>query len=202
MTKELIFRFGMPELKPEYIRQEHFMHLKPIAYKSTKKPEFPGILHFFIDDHRFNSIYKNIEILTSYAYKQPQIQYICSPDWSIYMDMARPLQIYNCYKKAYVSFLLQSRNYKIIPTLSWSDPQSYPYAFEGLPNNSCYCLSFRSADRDSKEFWRGLMFFIKKFSPMLLIIFCAERNRDYFHRRIQTIFIDLNLKSNYIFLDL
>jgi hypothetical protein len=95
-------------------------------------------LHFFLDDYQINRIWK-----------QPQ-RYIdmllkCSaalaPDFSMYIDMPKALQIYNHYRRHWCAQYWQWLGIKVIPTIGWSTPDSWEWCFDGEPTGSIVAIS-------------------------------------------------------------
>lgn len=95
-------------------------------------------LHFFIDDYQFQRIWNNplafIDMLRKY-------EFVCSPDFSLYLDMPKSLQIFNTYKKQFLSVLFQEYGINVLPTVSWSDRESFEFCFDGIPKRSCVAIS-------------------------------------------------------------
>ena len=95
-------------------------------------------IHFFIDDYQFDRIWNNPE---RYIEMFKDYDYICSPDYSLYLDFPKALQIYNTYKKQFLGAYFQANGIKVVPTVSWSDSTSYEWCFDGIERNSCVACS-------------------------------------------------------------
>lgn len=95
-------------------------------------------LHFFIDDYQFQRLWNNplayIDLLKKY-------DFVCSPDFSLYLDMPKALQMFNTYKKQFLSVLFQEFGINVLPTVSWSDKDSFDFCFDGIPRRSCVAIS-------------------------------------------------------------
>lgn len=105
--------------------------------KSCNAPEGKGV-HFFVDDYQFvrvwNSPDKYIPLLKRFAA-------VLAPDFSTYTDMPTAMQIYNHYRKHWIARYLTDNGITVIPTISWSTPDSYEWCFEGEPRNSIVAIS-------------------------------------------------------------
>lgn len=125
-----------------------------IAYR-RRLPKTPGIgaTHFFLDDFRFESIWNNPEGSTKYL-KTPVV---LSPDFSIHYEWPIALQIWNTYRNRWCGAFWQSQGLSVIPTVSWSNPDSFGFCFDsiepggvvaiatvGLQNNLAARLGFRA----------------------------------------------------------
>lgn len=96
---------------------------------SCKRPENTGI-HFFLDDRQFirlwNTPDKYIPLLSKF-------QCLCAPDFSTYTDMPKVLQMYNHYRKHWLAAYWQDLGMTVVPTISWSSPDSFAWCFDGEP---------------------------------------------------------------------
>ena len=64
-----------------------------------------------------------------------------TPDFSLYTDYPKAVQIYNCYRKQWLGALWQEFGINVIPTVSWSDKDSYKYCFDGVPKGATIAVS-------------------------------------------------------------
>ena len=123
------------------IRAEPFIPCEFIPFSNaksyTKKTNTTGI-HFFIDDYKFERVWNNFcrytEILSSY-------QAVMTPDFSLYTDFPKALQIYNHYRKHFIGAYMQQMGVRVYPTISWSDKESLLWCFDGEPEHGTVCIS-------------------------------------------------------------
>jgi len=64
-----------------------------------------------------------------------------TPDYSTYTDFPKTIQIYNHYRKHWVGAYLQDAGLKVIPTISWSTPDSFAWCFDGEPEGGAVAVS-------------------------------------------------------------
>lgn len=135
-TPETVGKWGIPAIEgtkspPNRLIWESYRERK------NANPANVGI-HFFIDDYRFENVWtqpdRHVDILRKYAV-------VLSPDFSMYTDMPRALQIYNHYRKQWLSAYWQKLGVKVIPTISWSDTESFDFCFDGVPKHSVVAVS-------------------------------------------------------------
>ena len=93
---EGVGRYGVPALLPEYIETKYFI---PFNYaKSCKDPDQCGV-HFFLHDYQFKRLWDMPE---RYKGMMSRFSCVCTPDYSLYVDMPKAMQIYNHYKKQWM----------------------------------------------------------------------------------------------------
>ena len=128
--------YGIPEIQPVYeCDVENWIGFN--FAKGCEEPELHGV-HFFIDDYQFVRIWKDPDRYTSMLSK---FQAVCSPDFSPYADFPKAIQIYNHYRKHWMAFYWQTQGLTVIPTITWSDPSTFDFCFDGEPENSIVALS-------------------------------------------------------------
>lgn len=119
--------YQIPEIQPTQYKKCEFI---PFNYaKGCKDKEGKGV-HFFIDDYQFNRIWnapdRYLDMLSKFTH-------VMSPDFSTYTDFPKAIQIYNHYRKHWVGVYLQMYGIDVIPTISWSDRDSFEWCFDGEP---------------------------------------------------------------------
>lgn len=127
--------YDIPCLLPEHCQAESFVGFN--YAKSCKQPNSKGV-HFFIDDYQFTRCWNNpdayIEILKSF-------KCVCTPDFSTYTDFPLAIQIYNHYRKHWLGAYWQQNGINVIPTISWSDKESFKWCFDGEPKGGAVAVS-------------------------------------------------------------
>lgn len=138
--------------------------------KTCKEPEKKGV-HFFLDDYQFNRIWTNID---RYIPMLQRFRYVMSPDFSTYTDFPKAIQIYNHYRKHWVGAYLQEAEIKVIPTISWSTPDSFKWCFDGEPEGGVVAVSSIGV-MNSKEkkalFLSGYEEMVRRLSPETIIFY-------------------------------
>mgnify|MGYP002711203323 FL=1 len=157
--------YGIPAMK--YQRFKISDNITPFNERNNNAD---GI-HFFIDDYQFQRIWNRpdayIEMLKKY-------KFVCSPDFSLYMDMPRVMQIWNHYKKQWLACYFQSFGINVVATVSWSDEKSFEFCFDGIPKGSCVAVSSVGVWDDKKStelFKKGYTEMIRRISPDKIIYF-------------------------------
>lgn len=130
-----------------------------------------NIVHFFLADYVFERLWNNPE---RYVPILSQYKAIVSPDFSQYTNMPRVMQMWNHYRKMWLSQYYQARGIKVIPAPCWSDEASFEYCFEGMPKKSLLCISTVgcvSNKKVFKAFMKGYEKTLEVLEPSQLIIY-------------------------------
>ncbi|MDD7022600.1 MAG: DUF4417 domain-containing protein [Aeromonadales bacterium] len=144
--------------------------LKPFSsIRSTDRPVQKNTgVHFFIDDYRFNRVYRNykkyIEILKNY-------KFVLSPDFSLYADMPIWKQIENVGKNRWCGAYWQSQNICVIPTISWSLKQSLKFCFKGVEEHSIVAVSVVGNKKSKRTFMYGYDCMLESLSPSMIVCY-------------------------------
>lgn len=166
---EGILPYGIPQLEPTHFDCK--CEFIPFNYANSCNDRGNKGVHFFIDDYQFNRLWTNID---RYIDMLSQFEYVMTPDFSTYTDFPKAIQIYNHYRKHWVGAYLQEAGIKVIPTISWSTPDSFEWCFDGEPTHSCVAVSSVGA-ANSKEkkklFLAGYNEMIKRLQPTQIIFY-------------------------------
>lgn len=161
--------FGIPEIQPvlDFPAEE----LVGFNYvKTCKNPSGKGV-HFFLDDYQFNRLWTMID---RYIPILQKFDCVLSPDFSTYTDFPKAIQIYNHYRKHWCAAYMQENGITVIPTISWSTPDSYGWCFDGEPVGGCVAVSSVGclASKESKKlFVDGYMEMVRRLHPEKIIFY-------------------------------
>ena len=128
-------QYGIPEIAPVQYDSCEFIGFNYAM--GDKHPAEKGV-HFFLDDYQFDRLWKYPD---RYIAVLKKFKYVMSPDFSLYADFPKALQLYNHYRKHWLGAYLQLHGIKVIPTICWSDRNSYAWCFDGEPTVSCVAVS-------------------------------------------------------------
>lgn len=135
---------------------------------TCKEPKKYGV-HFYIDDYQFERIWNNpkkyINLLKSF-------RFIIAPDFSLFKNFPKPLQIYNLYKQRVLAQFLQNNDIKVIPNVTWSDLESLNWTLDGMPKYSVVALSTNGClnKATKKDFLNCYTQAMDKLKPTKIII--------------------------------
>lgn len=147
-------------------------------YAKTSKNKQAGI-HFFVDDYQFERVWNKPD-----AYVDVLSQYECvlSPDFSLYMDMPMPMKVWNVYRSRQLGAYWQSRGLKVIPTVSWAEPETYEFCFRGIQSGSVVAVSTIGVKEDARALgvWRdGMSEMMKRVAPSTVVVYGGKIDFDY-----------------------
>lgn len=141
--------YGMPKMQPtqttgkDFLR---FMDWRTVPEDTRSK----YIAHFYYDDYKFISAWREPE---KYIERLSQFKAVISPDFSLYTDFPRALQILSCYRRQWCGAYWQSLGIDVIPDVVWGDKDSFAYCFDGIPAGGTVAVSTVGVKND--PLWNG-----------------------------------------------
>lgn len=127
--------------------------------------------HFFLDDYRFNRLWTSVD---RYLPILAAFDWVMTPDFSTYADFPKAIQIYNHYRKHWVGAYLQEAGVQVIPTISWSTPDSFAWCFDGEPVGGTVAVSSVGTQqrREAKAlFLAGYAEMVKRLRPESILFY-------------------------------
>ncbi len=183
---DLIDPYGLAgKYEMPIIENDHFIPDKLISfnYALTSKEKHVGV-HFFVDDYQFERVWNDPE-----GYVDTLSQYDCvfSPDFSLYTEMPLAMKIWNVYRSRLVGNFYQQMGLKVIPTLSWCEPATYEFCFDGIPKRSIVAISTIGVKQDKKamQIWLdGMDEMMQRIQPQVVIEYGGDVGYDYGKTRV------------------
>lgn len=103
-------------------------------------------------------------------------------DFSLYMDMPAPMQVWNRYRSLALGMYWQRNGIPVVPTLSWATPDTYGFCFEGIPRHSTVATSTVgiAADEEAKAvFFGGMAEAMCRLEPARVLVYGADVGFDF-----------------------
>ena len=132
------------------------------------------MVHFFLYDYRFERVWKHpdndVEKLSRY-------RAVLSPDFSMYLEMAPVMQIYNVFRNRWCGAYWASKGIRVIPAVNWGDESTFDFCFEGIEKGSVVAVSTYMATEhdnccDQKEwFIAGYDEMLRRIEPEKIICY-------------------------------
>ena len=166
-------RYGFPILSP--CKDCPDLSCVPYSSRNERGKQHFGV-HFFEDDYKFgNPIWNRLDQTTYSLRNRP---YLFTPDHSLYVGPLSALNISSIYKSRFEGAFWTLCGYKVIPTVSWGDVDSFGYCFDGLPLHSvlAVCGTGICGNNGAIELWyTGLFEMEMRLHPISIIIYGEER---------------------------
>ncbi len=166
---EVAGQYDIPVLKPvtldenlDWIRFNHALAMR-------RKPR-AGI-HFFTDDYLFERIWHDPP---RYALFLQQFPAVMSPDFSMYTDYPRAVQIYNHWRKHQLGAYWQRMGITVIPSIGWIGKDSYDWCFDGEPAGGTVAVSSVGTQKSPgarRGFLDGYNEMLARLSPSKIIFY-------------------------------
>lgn len=132
------------------------------------------MVHFFLYDYRFERVWKSPD---SDIEKLSRYRAVLSPDFSMYLEMAPVMQLYNVFRNRWCGAYWASKGLRVIPTINWGDESTFDFCFEGIEKGSIvavstYMVSEHDNRCDQKEwFMAGYNEMLRRIEPEKIICY-------------------------------
>lgn len=163
-------QFGIPEILPATYEGCEWIGFNYASSCKESDRREKGV-HFFLDDYQFARIWTNID---KYIPMLKQFKYVMTPDYSLFTDYPKALQIYNHYRKHWIGAYMQMQGINVIPTVCWSIPESYEWCFDGEPTHGTVAVSSvgcMKGKESKKLFLEGYGEMVKHLEPEQIIFY-------------------------------
>ena len=125
-------------------------------------------VHFFLDDYQFNRLWNRPD---KYIPLLSKFKYVLSPDFSMYTDYPKAMQMWKHYQKHWLGAYMELFGIKVIPTVGWSDKESFEWCFDGEPQNSTVAISSVGCSKTIDKFITGYNAMIDRLHPSTIIFY-------------------------------
>lgn len=122
-------KYDFPIIRKQAIDVDEISLISYCDIKKGEKGNAGKTVHFFTYDWKFEKVYENAE---EELQKLSEFYCVLSPDFSLFTNMPRALQIESVFKNRWCGAFWQSKGLRVIPTVSWSDEKSFDYCFVGV----------------------------------------------------------------------
>ena len=162
------------------LRRENFIPSRLIGFNHAPGTRIRDVgVHFFIDDYQFERIWNRpkdyIQLLSGF-------ECVLTPDFSLLLDMPAAMKVWNVYRNRVLGQFHQDNGCCVIPSVSWAEPASFRYCFDGIPPHATVAVSSRGATKDAaaKCAWcRGMEKLLEQLEPKTVILYGKPIEMDY-----------------------
>lgn len=168
MLFEGVGQYDIPEIEPTQFDNAEFVGFN--YARSAKVPENKAV-HFFLDDYQFTRVWTDPD---RYIPMLQRFKFVLTPDFSLYTDFPKPLQIYNHYRKHWLGAYWQMYGINVIPTICWSNRDSFEWCFDGEPTQSVVAVSSvgtQNSAEKKQQFLNGYFEMIERLQPTQIIFY-------------------------------
>ena len=99
-------------------------------------------------------------------------------DYSTYLDFPDPLKRWNVFRSRTLGIHSGNNGIPTINNVRWGEEETWGYSFSGLPKNDIYAIGTVASgihQHGYKEiFIKGLIYFVNRFQPKVLIIYGSD----------------------------
>ena len=150
-------KWKIPVIPKAEFSEEEFRDLLLIGFDKTKLEDdkhLDRIVHFFLYDYKFERVWKqpDTDIEKLFRYRA-----VLSPDFSMYLEMAPVMQLYNAFRNRWCGAYWASKGMRVIPTINWGDESTFDFCFEGVERGSIVAVSTYMAsahgNREDQKKW-------------------------------------------------
>lgn len=144
-------------------------NIKLLPYSDTRSNESEQYksygVHFFVDDYRFEGVYRNPEKSLN---KLSQYSFIITPDYSLYREMPSWRQTESVGHSRWLGAYWQSKGLTVIPSVSWSNYISFSF-FTSIEKGSIVAISTNGNKKSPTSFLRGYNKMLEVVEPSAII---------------------------------
>lgn len=189
--------FGIPIIPKPNFKPEDLNQLRLIRFDQIKNDHgthYNRMVHFFLYDYNFEKVWLNpnqyIEFLKPY-------KGVLSPDFSMYTEMPLAMQLYNTFRNRWCGAYFAQQGLRVVPTVSWSNPDSFDFCFAGIEKGSVVAVSTymfheHGNHSDQKElFLNGYKELLHRIEPEYIICY----SEPFLEMEGNIIYVDYNLSS-------
>jgi hypothetical protein len=165
---EPVGRWDIPLLAPCLFVPEMLAAWHDPAQRATAA-NGGGALHFFIDDYRFEKVWSRPQ--STYE-RVAEVGAALSPDFSMWRDMPKAMQIWQVYRSRWCAAFWQHLGVDVIPTVTWGSEGTYDFAFDGLPKRSHLAISMVGVRKEGRGlFEEGCKAMVSVCDPALVLCY-------------------------------
>lgn len=161
-------KYGLPLIKKQDIDLDKIELWNYTKTKLDDEDNKHKTIHFFTYDWLFENVYDKPEIALE---KLDQYYALLTPEYSLYWDMPRALQIYSTFKNRWCGAYWQKNGKIVIPTICCAGADSYDFCFDGIEQGSVVAVSTYCREEYNKEFMKSYNKMLEIIKPSAIICY-------------------------------
>ena len=169
--------YDIPKMNAVYIDELENIPLQGFNYALKERHLENMGVHFFLHDYQFERVWKYpdryIDVLKKFAF-------VLSPDFSVYEDTPKAIQLYNLYRNRWCGRYWQEQGIKVIPTFTLGNTDLFNTFCAGIPKNSTIAVSTMGEGRwgnyaTLKAFWDLMLW---KLQPETILLYGKDLSKE------------------------
>lgn len=147
--------------------------LMSFNYVLSSKEKDCGV-HFYIDDYQFERVWNSPK---QYIDKLKEFECVLTPDFSLYLDMPMAMKIWNVYRSRLIGQMMQDAGITVIPTLTWAEPATFDFCFDGIEQGGTVSVSTIGVkmDDENKTVWyNGMTEALRRIKPQRVLVYGGD----------------------------
>ncbi|MCL2369971.1 MAG: DUF4417 domain-containing protein [Firmicutes bacterium] len=165
---ETVGKYDIPLVRKQSIDLDK---IEPWCFTKTKLDDTENqhkTIHFFTYDWLYETVYSKPEVALE---KLDQYYALMTPDFSCYFGMPKALQIHSIFRNRWCGAFWQKQGFRVIPTIEWSDPSSFEFAFDGVEQGAVVAVSTYGREDYEREFLLGYDKMLEVIKPSAVICY-------------------------------
>ncbi len=165
---KMVGKYDMPIIKKQEINLDKIDLWGYTKTKFNDEENKDKTIHFFTYDWNFESVFDKPEKAME---KLDQYYALLSPEFSLYWDMPKAVQIYNTFKNRWCGAFWQKMGKIVIPTVCCAGEESYDFCFDGIEEGSVVAISTYRREQNKQEILRSYNKMLEVIKPTAIIIY-------------------------------
>lgn len=161
-------KYGMPIIRKQSIDLDKIELWNFSKTKLNDEDNRQKTIHFFAYDWTFESVYQKPEIAME---KLDQYYALLSPEFSLYWDMPKALQINSTFKNRWCGAYWQAQGKMVIPTICCAGVESWDFCFDGIEQGSVVAVSNYRREQFKEEFMKSYDKMLEIIKPAAIICY-------------------------------
>lgn len=157
--------FEIPKISKEKLTLDN---IELIGYDKLSNNETDKIVHFFLDDYKFEVMWNDPEPRIK---RLKRYRAVLTPSFSVYTEMPLSMKVYNTFRNRWCGAYLQSKGIRVIPTVTWGEPNTFWFCFDGIEQGSVVAVSTLGVRKEKSLFMQGYNELIRKIKPSAVICY-------------------------------
>ena len=160
-------KWGISLVRRQEIDLSHGVEL--IASSDTSSADTKNLnrgVHHFVDDPRFEDIYRHPERTTP---KYARYRFVITPNYSTFPEMPLWRQIESTGKSRWCGAYWQAQKLTVVPSISWGLHSSFEFCFAGIEQASTVAVSTVGCRLGRRAFMRGYDAMLERINPEAII---------------------------------